>query len=115
MYLSSFLSLARTPESPRPPCGRGAKFGVLSVVTSGQRGSTSYGERGDGRPNRPRHEIDDADYKVHGKTVVASHRGESNTYRWSVKGDTTLTLEWLDTTYGANRPSRRKFSRGLSI
>jgi hypothetical protein len=57
-----------------------------------------YGKT-EGGPSEP---LDyDARYKVHGNTVVVSHEGESNTYRWSVKGD-TLTLKWLDTTYGAN-------------
>ena len=48
----------------------------------------------------PREEIDyDADYELDGDTVVVSHEGESNTYRWSVDDD-TLRLTWLDTTYG---------------
>ena len=48
----------------------------------------------------PREEIDyDADYELDGDTVVVSHEGESNTYRWSVEDD-TLRLMWLDTTYG---------------
>jgi hypothetical protein len=44
-------------------------------------------------------EIDyDATYEVDGDTVVVSHEGDYNTYRWSVDGK-TLELEWLDTTY----------------
>lgn len=40
-----------------------------------------------------------ATYEVDGDTVVVSHEGDYNTYRWSVDGD-SLELEWLDTTYG---------------
>jgi len=43
----------------------------------------------------------DANYEVDGDTVVASHEGDSNTYRWSVDGE-TLTLTWVDTTYGSH-------------
>ena len=44
-------------------------------------------------------EIDyDARFEVDGDTVVVSHEGDSNTYRWSVQGD-VLTLSWLRTTY----------------
>jgi hypothetical protein len=42
----------------------------------------------------------DSRYKVDGNTVVVSHEGDSNTYRWSVDGD-TLRLTWVDTTYGS--------------
>ena len=44
----------------------------------------------------------DASYKVNGDMVVASHEGDSNTYRWSVDGK-TLTLSWVDTTYGSHK------------
>jgi hypothetical protein len=50
-----------------------------------------------------REEIDyDAQYKVDGETVVVSHEGDSNTYRWAVE-DEALRLTWLDTTYGRNK------------
>jgi hypothetical protein len=46
-----------------------------------------------------REEIDyDAQYEVDGETVVVSHEGDSNTYRWSVNDD-VLSLTWLKTTY----------------
>lgn len=46
-----------------------------------------------------REEIDyDAQLKVDGTTVGVSHEGDSNTYRWSVRGD-DLTLAWQQTTY----------------
>jgi hypothetical protein len=49
-----------------------------------------------------REEIDyDAHFEVEGNTVVVTHEGDSNTYRWSVRGD-QLTLEWQKTTYGPN-------------
>ena len=49
-----------------------------------------------------REEIDyDAQVEVDGNTVAASHEGDSNTYRWSVRGD-VLELTWLKTTYGRN-------------
>jgi hypothetical protein len=49
-----------------------------------------------------RQEIDyDAEYEVDGDTVVVSHEGDSNTYRWSVSDD-VLKLTWLKTTYGAH-------------
>jgi hypothetical protein len=41
----------------------------------------------------------DAAYEVDGDTVTVSHEGDFNRYRWSVVGD-TLSLTWLDTTYG---------------
>lgn len=48
----------------------------------------------------PREEFDyDADYELDGSTVVVSHEGESNTFRWSVEAD-ILRLTWLDTSYG---------------
>jgi hypothetical protein len=46
-----------------------------------------------------REEIDyDAQYEVEGNTVVVSHEGDSNTYRWSVNND-LLSLSWTRTTY----------------
>ena len=42
----------------------------------------------------------DASYEVDGDMVVVSHEGDSNTYRWSMDGD-TLTLKRVDTTYGS--------------
>ena len=42
----------------------------------------------------------DAQYEVDGSTVKVSHEADFNTYRWSIDGD-TLTLTWLDTTYGS--------------
>jgi len=54
-----------------------------------------FGEM-DGLPSEP---VDyDATYEVDGDTVIVSHEGDSNTYRWDVEGD-TLAIEWLDTTY----------------
>ena len=50
-----------------------------------------------------REEIDyDAQFEVDGKTVVVSHEGDSNTYRWSVRGN-ALTLAWRKTTYEPNK------------
>ena len=56
-----------------------------------------------GRPRGgQREEIDyDAEYEVNGDIVVVSHEGDSNTYRWAVKGE-NLELTWLETTYGRN-------------
>ncbi len=49
-----------------------------------------------------REEIDyDAQYEVDGDTVVVSHGGDSNTYRWAVEGE-ALKLTWLETTYEPN-------------
>jgi hypothetical protein len=49
-----------------------------------------------------REEIDyDAQFEVDGDTVVVSHEGDSNTYRWAVEGE-ALKLTWLETTYGPN-------------
>ena len=42
-----------------------------------------------------------AQYKVDGDTVVVSHEGDSNTYRWSVDDD-ALSLTWVETTYGSH-------------
>jgi hypothetical protein len=39
---------------------------------------------------------------VDGDTVVVSHEGDSNTYRWAVDGE-ALKLTWLETTYGRNK------------
>ena len=48
-----------------------------------------------------REEIDyDARYEVDGDTVVVSHKGDSNTYLWSVNDD-VLDLAWSGTTYDA--------------
>jgi hypothetical protein len=44
----------------------------------------------------------DATYEVLGHTVVASHEGDSNTYLWSVDGDTP-TLTWVGTIYGSTQ------------
>lgn len=50
-----------------------------------------------------REEIDyDAQYEVEGDTVVVSHEGDSNTYRWSVKDD-ILGLSWIRTTYAPHK------------
>jgi hypothetical protein len=58
-----------------------------------------YGQQRGG----PREEIDyDAQAEVDGDTVVVSHEGDSNTYRWVVEGE-SLKLTWLDTTYGPNK------------
>lgn len=54
-----------------------------------------YGETGGGAAEPLDY---DARYEVDGKKVVVSHEGESNTYGWSVSGD-TLRLTWLGTTY----------------
>ena len=49
-----------------------------------------------------REKIDyDAQVKVDGNTVAASHEGDSNTYRWSVRDD-VLALTWQKTTYPPN-------------
>jgi hypothetical protein len=54
----------------------------------------------DGGPAEP---LDfDAQYEVDGETVMVSHEDDFNRYRWSVDGD-TLTLEWVETTYGDYR------------
>ena len=48
-----------------------------------------------------REEIDyDAQYELDGDTVVVSHEGDSNTYRWSIN-DAVLSLSWTGTTYEA--------------
>ena len=53
-----------------------------------------YGESGGGRPEP----IDyDAEYEIDGDTVVFHHSDGSNTYRWSVDGD-TLRLEFVEST-----------------
>jgi hypothetical protein len=53
-----------------------------------------YGESGGGQPEP----IDyDAEYEIDGDTVVFHHSDGSNTYRWSVDGD-TLTLEFVEST-----------------
>ena len=53
-----------------------------------------YGESGGGQPEP----IDyDAEYQIDGETVVFHHSDGSNTFRWSVDGD-TLTLEFMDST-----------------
>ena len=50
-----------------------------------------------------REEIDyDAQYEVEGDTVVVSHEGDSNTYRWSVS-DNVLSLSWIRTTYAPHK------------
>jgi len=41
-------------------------------------------------------------FEVDGDTVVVSHEGDSNTYRWAVDGE-ALKLTWLETTYGRNQ------------
>jgi len=41
----------------------------------------------------------DSRYEIDGDRIVASHEGDSNTYRWSVRGD-SLTLTWQKTSYG---------------
>lgn len=48
----------------------------------------------------PRETIDYADYRVSGDEVAALHDEGTNTYAWSVEGD-TLTLRWLSTTFQA--------------
>jgi|SRR5687768_2390350 len=61
-----------------------------------------------------REEIDyDAQFEVDGDTVVVSHEGDSNTYRWSVNGG-VLKLAWLKTTYRAYKGIPEKvFQRAL--
>ena len=62
-------------------------------------GGTSMAQPGPGA----REEIDyDAQYEVDGDVVVASHEGDSNTYRWSVNDD-VLSLSWIKTTYEPNQ------------
>ncbi len=53
-----------------------------------------YGAAAGGQP-KP---IDyDAEYEIDGDTVVFHHSDGSNTYRWSIVGD-TLTVEFVDST-----------------
>lgn len=41
-------------------------------------------------------------YEIEGNRVTNFHHDDSNTFRWSVDGD-TLTLTWLETTFGRYR------------
>jgi hypothetical protein len=49
----------------------------------------------------------DAGYEIKGDTVVVSHEGDANTYRWAVGGE-RLDLTRLDTKYGRRLSHRRQ-------
>jgi hypothetical protein len=50
-----------------------------------------------------REQIDyDARFEADGNSVVVSHEGDANTYRWSVRG-TDLALAWQKTTYAPSK------------
>lgn len=68
---------------------------VLTLVIGDEGWDLSGSARGG-----PREKIDYADYEVSDGTVEAIHDEGTNTYAWSVDGD-TLTIRWLSTTFEA--------------
>lgn len=69
---------------------------VLTLVI-GQEEWDLYGSSG----GQAREKIDYADCKVSGDRVEVIHDAGTNTYTWSVEGD-TLTIRWLSTTFPAH-------------